>query len=1630
MSIADRMGQNDSLTEEGLAQIPPYPDELIVAAFNELLVGDLNLSHHLWRILLDYQKRLLTASIKRFEREALRQLHVRHRDSADARVRWDAGLLCLDNLLRACLLNLCNTYTQLSKLYHHIGEVEKAGHYLSQRDMLQLLIRPVAANDTSDFRSFGLPSVWQNIKSGSAQTRAEEIAFTNITPITAYSPLMTESDGASASPSFDLSAGSYTSSFTLESEIDLPAHRLELITRIVNELLIGDIGLATRLWAELVNYQHGLTFSCINRLDENFVTSLTRVKERATDDLILRRDEVFTRLDDIAKFYISGLRRLYLKLAQLYIRFNRVEIAYACVNELFSLYDITGYVETTDGSLIALLNLMSQAEDGGTPLKHISVDSAKGAEALAILRKLTGSSDWVARSEVLLESIPFNATACKSFCEEISAEFLNAQQYIQVEMKHPLITVHRNMQKKRAILHDAAERLELSWGMFYLNRALRKRIKYNDPEEQFHDYYEFHNTVRSHPQITDDPEIFRELQAAVRDARIIACELLESPEFTEKVERQSRFSNFFYSRLGEICRAHRQYKCVSDPELTTVLELGVDSFKYSLLTTDQLDSKRLGFLYPRLAECLYHLGHYAEAIDNYIKVIELRDSKPALKWEAHKFIAKCFESIANDIRNKDVNIDVSHYYSEAESSLVEASKVWEPRANICQEKCKDIRNSALHYHLTTVYLNWGKYIQAERQARIALDWVNESFNMPAYNNYRNLVTYLLGEALAKQERNEEAIDVLDKLLKTNVDPRYKARSLLLLKKLYALEGNREGVRATTTQLVKTGREIGNKNFVPLTSTQEMMFLDEAEMSAYIAWCNGLLNKGRVRTLIEELPSLVAVSQSLWPSHQPDPLLLILLASAYMEIGHYDAAIVNIKKAMNADQSSRNIGICWLKMGEVFMRQEAFQKAAEAFQNSYSLGGESLGPLLMAAKACSRARDYDTALQHLEMIGNSGRDSSPFKTNTELARTLWFRYCDPQPGVGGNDQDVVAACEYLKSILLGKFGKVGDPYAAFQLASMSDHHEARNLIIQLLKIAPFTVQLRLINKLMLLGLYDEEFTYAAISVLPRDSDLNNVSRRVPAQRAVSKYIMGAWVYAYLNRERHQVTRYIRQTIRLMWQRTQDPEFWAGLLAGHKDAMSTYVRGQWSERLSAILINYPTREPQEFIHYLSHKALPTLYFHLRTQLLGLVSTAYRGREPTCALIDELVEAIEFWLINDTFKMRDKISPEISMDGMWQSYHVTPFQREIAVSFFNQLVEQISYVVPSHEQLNKIAMRVETAGQCYLVKMLIRLAPEQSQAQYEEFCRKLLAVPFLREWKVATSSLLPQPITVKLRLARKDIVITLPLWRSPALERDDWPWNEFYSFVVENSSSMPKDSDYYATAKDLLPELLLTGINGLPIYVLAQLDGLFVQAYKASGSALAVPHTIKNNLRNLIDTQVSDVMQLGELAVQIKRLNKIILEVGPILKREFDIQNTLRDIISECHVFYPDVVFEFQAVRSMETIIFGSKGHIIAAIWDVIHNSVDGVRRAPEESPRRIKFSVVLLNDGVEVIIANTGLPSLDPSVRGFGIGTQSVEDIICTLHGGRVSHGPIHVEELFQYQWQLFIPLQSINEWRRE
>jgi len=324
----------------------------------------------------------------------------------------------------------------------------------------------------------------------------------------------------------------------------LPSVPTEFLRRLCNILTHGDAPSAQAEWKMFLDYERQILHTGVNTLIRHMLGS-GKLRKQLTPDT--------EGVDALLHFFVSQsemcakeLRHVFLHLAQIYDELNNVHQAREYLQKLFALDGVVHCLDQEGAKDLGALLLHSANRD--------SYLSCLPANRCVDIRKALEKIEEIAALAQQVRDASVSPSGCLKVCEETASFFRNASCWIQEFFVPAVIRLFKELQRRRSQPNVSYEdTLLLSEAMLRLNEALRARTRVS-PSQRFNDLYNFHQCLVGVPTLWEEAETLRAIQHTVRQALEIGEELLRSSQ-TRSVSPRS----YFYSQLGELCRAHRLY---------------------------------------------------------------------------------------------------------------------------------------------------------------------------------------------------------------------------------------------------------------------------------------------------------------------------------------------------------------------------------------------------------------------------------------------------------------------------------------------------------------------------------------------------------------------------------------------------------------------------------------------------------------------------------------------------------------------------------------------------------------------------------------------------------------------------------------------------------------------------------------------------------------------------------------------------------------------------------------------------------------------------------------------------------------------------------------------------------------
>ena len=1017
-----------------------------------------------------------------------------------------------------------------------------------------------------------------------------------------------------------------------------------------------------------------------------------------------------------------------------------------------------------------------------------------------------------------------------------------------------------------------------------------------------------------------------------------------------------------------------------------------------------------------LAAVLTKLGRHSEA-DKILEEMTSKETLPQLTqlFKARRQLASSYSRAIADLDAVE-KPEVGPVVDFAELLFVKAARVWES-TNILEETCTTAHNKDIHAQLANLYLAHKRFDLAERQAHLGLAYLKthpHPENEVGFSYY-----YVMAIALLSRGETKEAQAVLEPLRKLELSDVQRIKLLRAMQMIAIKTDDKASEREISEALLK---------LVPPKSSaksedgfNELAFTQQYEMAAFVREVDLNLSRGRA-PFIKELERLAQAPQLIRYDGKQDALLLERLAQSYALVGNLKLAHETIHRAIEANDAPKNLGKCYMTLGDIYRVQQEFDKSAEAYQTAYKKGGQFLSALLRAASSYASGAEFEKALALLNEIRTSERDRHPAATDTEEARTLWKRFTHVRTAAGnGGDADVEYACDLLKKVIHGQYSHPGDPYAIRAIVEMAEHPIGQATIAELIATAPFDCKRRIVSALVSKLNFSTPFLEAAISEIP--TQFAKASPDVRAfLRALHSYVGSYWHQIYLQGDRQAFESAVWQTISLMWERRKDSVFWSAFLATRTKPLADACHSQVVDYIVGLLSALPEGENDDVVSYWP-QVLTKLYIALETQQLQLLSPAYSGREPGVRLVAELERVV--YLLREQSLYRPLLSPVVTYESNVE-YSVSELQACISTLLIEKITHKLA--ISTFDWTPEVSIGLKGTK---WIDVLIRIAvpedqPYEAFLQLQEFLMKLQV---LGAWQQATKSFFPTKIKVMPRERRRDVLLTLSLHPGRISHTENWDWAKFYMLTVEQNSNINcfLRNNYAIREKCLqaFPKRFL-GLESISKYVTTVMDRQFTHFFLTSTENISIStagHTLKNVLEAYLKKheRTTDAAALEGVRDEVTRFYQIVLTIGKPVMKDFDLNIAIEELIDRCRFFFQDVDF-VKVTIGADFVVNGSRNHLMSAFLDMVKNSVDAINQSTGVE-RVLRFTLTEQPKEIMLEVENTGTSTVQKTHFNFGIGTKNIENVIMRIHRGRFSYGLLNNEDPFTYGISVWLPQRS-------
>jgi tetratricopeptide (TPR) repeat protein len=1278
--------------------------------------------------------------------------------------------------------------------------------------------------------------------------------------------------------------------------------------------------------------------------------------------------------------------------------------------------------DADDSSMRALprLSRLLWGPQGHVYREVIPRDTTVGQQLLSDWKQVSQLKTWLDAVVDNVNAEPHDLDQLLTSCEECRRAYESARGVVQSLFKIDVKSAFNKIAKKRRRLGrkvnyrlpptDAAKQQKvMSRAMLQLISALKSRRDATDLE-RFHDAFDFFMSLRLQHDLLSEGEMRDQYYDALRQAWDLGHRITQDVSQAAQIMQNSGKRSNFYSRLGQVGVMLRKYRCIPSSDSPSVLRQAIQAYHMA----DPVSPKDVANNNRYIGECHYYLGEFDRAADVLKEVAESNQMISATRWEASKRVAEALHAIAMNSEDPEERKNV---FETAERWMVNAARVWEPHLDPRRRSCSRFENIALHGILAWQFFERGLLDAAEDQIGF--------FNKHSENirdglekfDSRNL--YVLATIRCRQKRGREAKVMLTELLSRELHPDHQIRPLALLRKILFELGESDAAREVNQRLREVCGDATTDCLQNLEDQELDVLFDPSRMADYLRYVKQLLREDRAGEVLAKLPNLARAAHFI--NGYPDVALLTQIAIANRVVGDYQRALAILRSVRKAGRGKKNEAISLFEIGKTYMRMKKYSTAAVFFERSCEAGdGINLGTLFMAALAWQRSGDYDSAERHLAYL-KYHRDEDvldPLRVDLLLAETLFHKAeetCGAEEfrAAAGGEVEAKQACNLLENVIVSPTSQRNRSRALFLLAGMANHPDAQRIICSFVVDENFDLMTPLIEHLENSSIYPDDFVVAiAMYVAHR-----GVQGSPPSfVNASIDYIMGAWVHAYVNRDRGEASSVIENTVKLMMVRNKTTRFWGRLLACNKGKMERYIHSYVDESLLAMLTS-GTNEPHTMNVDHVGRIFASLSNFLQTDLLHLMSPAYAGFEPARLSCREECRKILSSFGRLPFSAAVPAEPKAVDDE--GSIEIPEFSKELLWNLSTRVFSDLDVLAKNRNGLLRtieIRLRRDTDGtiEFALFLSLDGDSPIDCSRDLPDTCRYMKAM----------RCFVPEAARLEFQVGASVLELTVRFF-SPGRRRMLQPkWRGLYEYVVDETwEKRDLGPHYYLDAINHMPEAFDS--NEVVTYLRSRFDGVFTKVWRRSVLPIREKtHTLKNTLGS-IGEDAGNGENLGDIAQVIHASCRDIVHAPPKVSQPFRVHLAIEGAINEISQYVKNVDFEFRCSRqASKVVLVGSRHFLQIAIREICFNAINAIRQGDDADLRLVRASVVADENDVAVSIVNSGPP--EPYASGFRIGSKTIKRVVEEYFQGSVHHGPRAEDDALRYGWNLRFPIRHDDE----
>jgi len=758
--------------------------------------------------------------------------------------------------------------------------------------------------------------------------------------------------------------------------------------------------------------------------------------------------------------------------------------------------------------------------------------------------------------------------------------------------------------------------------------------------------------------------------------------------------------------------------------------------------------------------------------------------------------------------------------------------------------------------------------------------------------------------------------------------------------------------------------------------------------------------------------------SLMEGHD-DLVLLTKIAEADIRVGDYELALTTLYHVMELDQRPKNQAQALTYIGRAYTAQGKYKEAIEAFQKSFTLGGD-IGMLVLEAAAFRKLKEYDKSIELYEQVLQSEGDKKTNITKTGLAKTYWDKYQYEE-----RKEDLEKALSHLVNVI-SIYPE--DWRACNLLVRISSNTNVFNLIESLIKEGSITVSRNILIGLLAEDLFPDKAIHACLKRLyliePIDADY------WPFVQSLVDFLMRATIYSYFFLSEDLFNKTLKDILSSILNINNRNNILSEYLCAEKGAYLDFFEKVYATQVEAILKPLSTQNID--LNLVLTEVIQSIKDFIQSEIpQGISTSLYKGLESkgvdfTSKLMSRFYE-VQIQEEGRTYILKHPKGIPLSMeipypawymfekltDWFYPLYSDDGWNSRIDKSIWKNIFSHSNTVITNLEIYGVENVEVHLAAKLIYINekvVLFKTAFEAIRAT-----RRICPIPQMPWFQYEFSESLIEEENYCLL----NVMIKMP--RCIKLEDNFQKLIPFLDYMISSFKDglcgMFKPKEYRQTAAKLFPANIHMDLEQYVKFIYAYLDHHFGLMFDTVLKNDQYREVVHNDIKRSLEW-ISGTSRQNEITDFLAKVKHLPWELGRIRRRKLEsittknsihklnMERILEQLIDDLQEKNREINFEFFSTRSK--LVEGVEPLLKTAFTNLYNNAIFAARVLKE-----LKISTFIFEEeGYCVIsIQNVYRENMPSAPFSTHLGLKSAEDIIKNEHKGEINISPNYQQGIF-------------------